>query len=161
MLGVKQWCDHCLMRPYPYISHHRFGEWNRCKFPLSRLLELYLTENHISQMQTINSSFLPVNTLAKSSDDVVRTKRIDYAVFLNHKSEDPDVKALYAQYHAFQKSIQEGSGGVWNQSFTKTLIPFLFIKVNPKDPKEAEVQLMTVIGASQKCLLHMLDETAT
>lgn len=126
---------------------------------MSRLLELVLTDIHGRKWQTINSSFMLVDS-GESADDFQK-KKIDFAIFLNPTSKNSDVEALYALYNALQQDIGEAFRGLWTDTFTSTLIPFLLIEVEPDDQKEAEVKLMTAASAFLNYLLHLLEEKAS
>ena len=75
---------------------------------------------------------------------------IDYAIFLNKRSKDLDVVALYEA----MKQVEGGGIGLWTDSYTSTLIPFAICAVKSEYAimMEGKVQLMTVAQAFLKYL---------
>lgn len=94
-----------------------------------------------------------------SKEDRVEKKKIDYAIFLNHRSNDQTVIKLYA---ALKDKIAEPDWGLFTNVFTRTLTSLDLVEVKPAgDLIDAEVQLMTAASAQSTYLKRLLDSMAS
>ena len=150
---AMMWWNQCSISPSTSLKL-RAGEWNLCKLLIFRVIEHASADDRLRQTQTINPHHMP-RSISNTND--IKSKKVDYAILLNHRSENRTVSDLYG---ALREHISEDCRGLWTNSFTKTLIPFSLFEVNSANVKEAEVQMMTASYALLNSLEKLLNTVA-